>query len=71
MGEHLPYKQRVTGSSPVLSTKEEIWVAVRADYIGSNLLAIAKHGNVCVANLRRCEATAKPMYFPPRFFKPI
>ena len=22
MGEHLPYKQRVTGSSPVLSTKE-------------------------------------------------
>ena len=23
LGEHLPYKQRVTGSSPVLSTKEE------------------------------------------------
>ncbi len=23
MGEHLPYKQRVTGSSPVLSTKTE------------------------------------------------
>ena len=22
LGEHLPYKQRVTGSSPVLSTKE-------------------------------------------------
>ena len=26
LGEHLPYKQRVTGSSPVLSTKENIWV---------------------------------------------
>ena len=25
LGEHLPYKQRVTGSSPVLSTKKEIW----------------------------------------------
>ena len=24
LGEHLPYKQRVTGSSPVLSTKGEI-----------------------------------------------
>ena len=24
MGEHLPYKQRVTGSSPVLSTKKDI-----------------------------------------------
>ena len=23
MGEHLPYKQRVTGSSPVLSTKRD------------------------------------------------
>ena len=22
LGEHLPYKQRVTGSSPVLSTKD-------------------------------------------------
>ena len=24
MGEHLPYKQRVIGSSPILSTKKEI-----------------------------------------------
>ena len=24
LGEHLPYKQRVTGSSPVLSTKKDI-----------------------------------------------
>ena len=23
LGEHLPYKQRVTGSSPVLSTKDK------------------------------------------------
>ena len=24
LGEHLPYKQRVIGSSPILSTKKEI-----------------------------------------------
>ena len=24
LGEHLPYKQRVTGSSPVVSTKKEV-----------------------------------------------
>ena len=24
MGEHLPYKQRVIGSSPILSTKKDI-----------------------------------------------
>ena len=29
LGEHLPYKQRVTGSSPVLSTKKENAAKVR------------------------------------------
>ena len=29
LGEHLPYKQRVTGSSPVLSTKKEYRVLIR------------------------------------------
>ena len=32
LGEHLPYKQRVTGSSPVLSTKENIWVQSGASH---------------------------------------
>ena len=32
LGEHLPYKQRVTGSSPVLSTKENIEAQASALY---------------------------------------
>ena len=31
LGEHLPYKQRVTGSSPVLSTRLICGIAFRAD----------------------------------------
>ena len=44
LGEHLPYKQRVTGSSPVLSTKKEvpsfvisIEVAVLSGWLGSSV----------------------------------
>ena len=35
LGEHLPYKQRVTGSSPVLSTKDEYRAKARQEQMGS------------------------------------
>ena len=35
LGEHLPYKQRVTGSSPVLSTKEKRGTEFRMNWNGS------------------------------------
>ena len=35
LGEHLPYKQRVTGSSPVLSTKK-IFLLI-SEWLGSSV----------------------------------
>ena len=58
LGEHLPYKQRVTGSSPVLSTRTIYGIAFDADYTGSNL-------GLCVSKSGQLLATAEPMYFPP------
>ena len=29
LGEHLPYKQRVIGSSPIVPTKALIWIVIK------------------------------------------
>ena len=42
MGEHLPYKQRVTGSSPVLSTRTERFV-YRDGLVAQLVRALACH----------------------------
>ena len=62
LGEHLPYKQRVTGSSPVLSTKE----SPRAESTtsaeqGSNLA----NARSVFDELARLRDNSEPMYFPP------
>ena len=49
MGEHLPYKQRVIGSSPILSTRKVIRIASRTNFAGS-----ADERSVLLA-----------LYFPP------
>ena len=41
MGEHLPYKQRVTGSSPVLSTRTERFI--RDGLVAQLVRALACH----------------------------
>ena len=43
MGEHLPYKQRVTGSSPVLSTKPALQVIYRFGLVAQLVRALACH----------------------------
>ena len=37
LGEHLPYKQRVTGSSPVLSTKSPKRDSDISEWLGSSV----------------------------------
>ena len=39
LGEHLPYKQRVIGSSPILSTKKEIDLICRVQSESSPILS--------------------------------
>ena len=43
LGEHLPYKQRVTGSSPVLSTKEVHLPTYRDGLVAQLVRALACH----------------------------
>ena len=46
LGEHLPCKQRVTGSSPVFSTPNYIFISFNIIFIGNKLIisrALAKH----------------------------
>ena len=43
MGEHLPYKQRVTGSSPVLSTKKVLPSFYRDGLVAQLVRALACH----------------------------
>ena len=50
MGEHLPYKQRVIGSSPILSTKEE-----KSSFIGNGLVAQLVRALACHARGRGFE----------------
>ena len=69
LGEHLPYKQRVTGSSPVLSTKKDSEFRFDTQKAGSK-------GKRCRANFRWTFATVedrarssrenRALYFPPR-----
>ena len=56
MGEHLPYKQRVTGSSPVLSTIAEMrfYRSLRAS-IGNGLVAQLVRALACHARGRGFE----------------
>ena len=50
MGEHLPYKQRVIGSSPILSTKEE-----KSSFFGNGLVAQLVRALACHARGRGFE----------------
>ena len=51
MGEHLPYKQRVTGSSPVLSTRTSIEVII----VKNGLVAQLVRAQACHARGRGFE----------------
>ncbi len=63
LGEHLPYKQRVTGSSPVLSTKGKF----EAKKIDSHKARLepSKYAKRIWRVSSLCEITPSPMYFPP------
>ena len=52
LGEHLPYKQRVTGSSPVLSTKGKQQLP---HFIGDGLVAQLVRALACHARGRGFE----------------
>ena len=54
MGEHLPYKQRVIGSSPILSTKEDLFSTKENLFSTNGAKAPAKNG--LVAQLVRALA---------------
>ena len=64
LGEHLPYKQRVTGSNPVASTKQN-----SADYLCGNSSVVERHlakVNVAGSNLvSRSKISALFFYFMP------
>ena len=53
LGEHLPYKQRVIGSSPILSTK--------GMFEAEGFVSL-KSGSTADAR----SASAEPIYFPPK-----
>ena len=53
LGEHLPYKQRVTGSSPVLSTIGK----VRRKVLDAQT---ARRGAVLNDNLNGCQTRGRP-----------
>ena len=62
LGEHLPYKQRVTGSSPVLSTKKENAASsTTSTERGSN----PANARSVFGELARLRDNSEPMYFPP------